>query len=40
MNPIVCPFCHACLVCPEYENVLASEEATDAHAKQLADVDA
>ena len=25
---------HACLVCPEYENVLASEEATDAHAKQ------
>lgn len=30
----------ACLVCPECENVLVSEEASDEHAKQLADVDA
>ena len=29
---------HACLVCPECENVLVREEAADEHAKQLADV--
>jgi hypothetical protein len=31
---------HACLVCPECENVLVTEKSADERPQQLADVDA